>query len=192
MVFGGKKTGINSLSPVAFDAKAGKSLPAVPVLQKKTRLHKTSPAPDAHQPVVQRVLISKKGIAGGNEFVRLVNSILMKQFRISLDANHSISIVPGQTTKTLPPEAQVLLSLLKKIIYSKDKVIIDFSVNNPDVFIGGYEQEAIDPTDAEKFGVNPGPKAGPSAASMLVHELEEQFQKQVNNIPMGEEDSEDA
>lgn len=139
--------------------------------------------------IVQRILSVKTGSAGGQavtDFVKLVNAIFGGHFTIAYNGR-TFELSSGKSKAPFPIEAKVLYDVLEKIINNEKITSIDFTSKNKGVFIGQFETSQIDVSDAEKFGINVGFEQGPTAASMLVHELEEQFHGQVNNVPMGDD-----
>lgn len=182
---GGTKQGLALKPPAQFSSAV------VPALL--PALHNATPQP--FKPTVQRALRNKtgagEGVAGG-AFVNLVNQILQGHHTLALGAGKRFTLTAANAAVELTQEATVLLEVLQKIIGDGTETAIDFGGADANIFIGGFDQEKIDVAGAAMFGVNAGDKQGPSAASMLVHELEEQYQKQVNGIQLGVDDEEDA
>jgi len=131
--------------------------------------------------VVQRVLMATPTSDATENFVKLVNKILKGSARIILKSDNTFNLQQSGTNEKTSPEAKKLLEVLHKIISAPQRTAVKFASSDPEVFIGGFDQESIDLTDVGAFGVNPGKQMGPGAASMLVHELEEQFRKQVHH-----------
>ena len=147
-----------------------------PMLQMKTIAEGT----------VQRILRAEPTSDAKDIFLTLVNKILKGYARLNPGADHNFALQYIDTNKKIPVEAMKLCAVLHKIISAGNETVIRFAVSDLDVFIGGFDQESIDLTDVRAFGVNPGKQMGPTAASMLVHELEEQFRKQVHGDEIDE------
>lgn len=125
--------------------------------------------------VVQRVLSVSPAATATGDFVDLVNRIFGGKYLLSTSGG-PFSLKTGTSKKPISREATVLYDLLHKIISHTDTTTVDFASKSIQTFIGQFETSQIDISDVEKFGVDVGFEQGPTAASMLVHELEEQFQ----------------
>lgn len=136
--------------------------------------------------VFQRVLKASDDSTAADDFVDLVNKIFGGRYLLTTNGG-LFRLKAGKSKKTISQEGKVLYNVLNKIINHADTTTIDFASKSLQTFIGQFETSQIDISDVEKFGVDVGFEQGPTAASMLVHELEEQFQGQVNGVQMGEE-----
>lgn len=158
--------------------------------QRKVAAELSASRPTRNGSVVQRVLAAKGSPIDGKavgDFVKLVNAIFGGHYLLAHEGGNTFSLKAGKSKAPFPVEASVLYSVLSKIINHKKTTSIDFADKDKNVFIGQFDASQIDVSDAKEFGVNAGFEQGPTAASMLVHELEEQFQGQVKNVPMGDD-----
>ncbi len=123
-------------------------------------------------------------------FLSLVNRIIGVQYQIKSDNTGKLSVVNTNKQGPLTNEASVLISLLQKVIGDSNATTIEFmrgkSAPSP-VVVGSYSVSQIDLDDVTAFGI--GPQQGVSAAGKLAHEIEEQYQKQVNNQAYGNDAS---
>ena len=156
--------------------------------QSATQLKQISDSGSSNS-TIQRVLAANPG---GKElaFVKLVNRILKGHYKLAYNSHdHSFSLQRTGGAKTeLATDAEKLRSVLANIIANGNTTTINFAEMDNRVYIGGFDQETIDISDVKKFGVfKDSTHKGITAASALVHELHEQFRKQVHH-----DDLEDA
>jgi hypothetical protein len=106
--------------------------------------------------------------------ITLLNSGL-RQYRVSVDKSGNVSIT--QNSVELDPNAQqkALADRLSTIINDPKDVIMTVSAGSK-TLVGSYATGDIDITDIEAIG-----------AGALIHEIEEQYQKQVKGVGYGSE-----
>lgn len=106
--------------------------------------------------------------------VALLNSGLQK-FRVSIDSSGVVSIT--ENFVELDPNAQqkALADRLKRIIDDAHETVMTVSAGSK-TLVGSYATGDFDISDVEKLGA-PG----------LIHEIEEQYQKQVKGMAYGSE-----
>jgi hypothetical protein len=109
--------------------------------------------------------------------ITLLNSgLFSKQVLIDKSGNVSIGATPT-SFRVGPPSAQeqALVHRLTTIINDPTDVIITVSAGSK-TLVGNYETKDIDIADVESIGVH-----------ALIHEIEEQYQKQVKGLAYGSE-----
>jgi hypothetical protein len=108
--------------------------------------------------------------------VALLNSGL-QQYRVSIDKTGELAIYKAYVE--LPPnkQQQALADRLTNIIDDPKTVLVTISAGS-ETLVGSYATGDIDIADVESIGV-----------SALIHELEEQHQKQASGMPYGSETS---
>ena len=123
-------------------------------------------------PALQRKLKITGSVLDVSRAIGLLNSGL-RGYRVSLDKSGSIIIT--QNFVELPPDAQqkALADRLSAIINDPKDVIITVSAGSK-TLVGSYATGDIDITDIEPIGV-----------SALIHEIEEQHQKQAKGQGYG-------
>jgi hypothetical protein len=125
---------------------------------------------------IQRSFIATGDRAG---FLSLANRIIGVQYQVRSNGSGNLSIVNTNVQGPPTREASVLISLLQKLINDPNTTTIEFirgrSTTTP-VIVGSYVLSQIDLDDIEAFGSG----EGVSSASTLVHEIEEQYRKQVH------------
>ncbi len=123
-------------------------------------------------------------------FLSIVNRIIGVQYEVRSDSAGNLSIVNKDVQGPPTSEASVLISLLQKVINDSNATTIQFirgGSTPSQVLVGSYQLSTIDLDDVEAFGI--GPQEGVSAAGKLAHEIEEQYQKQVNHQAYGTDTS---
>ena len=143
-----------------------------------------SPAP-SHQ--AQRTMIATGDPAG---FASLANSIIAVQFEVVVSPAGVVSIRTTDVQGPPTPAAQELVAVLRSVINNTNTTTIEFihgttstRASDRRVMIGSYPQGKVDLDDIEQFGFGVG--TGISAGSALVHEIQEQFRKQVHGEAFG-------
>jgi hypothetical protein len=139
----------------------------------------------APSPGIQPKLIATGDSAG---FVALANSIIAVQFEVRVSAAGEVSI--HSTSIQGPPtrDAQELLRVLRMIINDPQTTTIEFirgatsrRASDRNVIVGSYALSRVDLDDVEAFGMTSShSREGDNAAVQLVHELTEQYRKQVH------------
>ena len=136
-------------------------------------------------PMIQPKLIATGDAAG---FAALANSIIAVQFEVRVSSAGEVSIhatdVQGPPTR----DAQELLRVLRMIINDPKTTTIDFirgststRAGDRNVIVGSYALSRVDLDDIEAFGMTSShSREGDNAAVQLVHELTEQYRKQVH------------
>lgn len=134
---------------------------------------------------VQRTFIATGETA---DFVSMVNRILEVQFRIAVSRTGEVSI--HSTSIQGPPtrDAQELLRVIRMVVNDSKTTSIEFIRGNSstrasdrNVIVGNYRLSRVDLDDVEAFGfVSSHSRMGDNAAVQLVHEITEQFRKQVH------------
>lgn len=136
-------------------------------------------------PMIQPKLIATGDAAG---FAALANSIIAVQFEVRVSAAGKVSIhatdIHGPPTR----DAQELLRVLRMIIDDPKTTTIDFirgststRAGDRNVIVGSYMLSRVDLDDVEAFGMTSShSRKGDNAAVQLVHELTEQYRKQVH------------
>jgi hypothetical protein len=106
--------------------------------------------------------------------ITLLNSGL-RGYRVSVDKSGDVTII--ENFVELPPDAQqqALANRLTNIISDPKDVIMTISAGSQ-TLVGSYETGDIDIADIEAIGV-----------SALIHEIEEQYQKQAKGVAFGSE-----
>ena len=160
------------------------------VQQSRTRGHthagslaaSLSPAPAG---TAQRKLVATGDTAG---FAALANSIIAVQFEIRVSRAGEVTIhstnVQGPPTR----DAQELLNTLRIAINDRQTTTIDFirgassaRASDRNVIVGNYALARVDLDDVEQFGMTSShSREGDNAAVQLVHEITEQYRKQVH------------
>jgi hypothetical protein len=132
----------------------------------------------------------RKFIATGKtaDFSRLVNAILGVQNEIQIDAKGVVSIhatnIQGPPTR----DASELLSTLRTVINDAKSTTIEFirgaastRASDTNVIVGNYQLARVDLDDVEMFGMESShSRKGDNAAVQVIHELTEQYRKQVH------------
>lgn len=141
-----------------------------------------SPAPAG---TVQRKLLATGDTAG---FAALANSIIAVQFEIRISNAGEVTIhstnVQGPPTR----DAQELLNTLRIAINDRKTTTIEFirgassaRASDRNVIVGNYALARVDLDDVEQFGMTSShSREGDNAAVQLVHEITEQYRKQVH------------
>jgi len=136
-------------------------------------------------PMIQPKLIATGDSAG---FAALANAIIAVQFEVRVSAAGEVSIhatdIQGPPTR----DAQELLRVLRMIIDDPKTTTIDFirgststRAGDRNVIVGSYALSRVDLDDVEAFGMTSShSREGDNAAVQLVHELTEQYRKQVH------------
>ncbi|HYB02145.1 MAG TPA: DUF4157 domain-containing protein, partial [Ktedonobacteraceae bacterium] len=106
--------------------------------------------------------------------IALLNSGL-QQFRVSVDKSGEVSIIQNFVEKPPNAQQQALANRLKTVIDDPKDVMMTVSSGSKTLG-GSYATGDFDIADLEIYGV-PG----------LIHEIEEQFQKQVKGLAFGSE-----
>lgn len=132
----------------------------------------------AQQSHIGPALQAKLHITGKAGDVKRVETLLnsgLQQYRVSVDKSGNVSITQNFVEK--PPNAQqkALADRLKTIINDPKDVIMTVSVGSK-TLVGSYATGDIDIADLEAIGVH-----------ALIHEIEEQYQKQVRHLAIGSE-----
>jgi hypothetical protein len=134
---------------------------------------------------VQRKLIATGDAAG---FAALANSIVAVQYEIRVSASGEVYIhttnIQGPPTR----DAQELLSTLRTAISDPKTTTIEFirgsrsaRASDRSVIVGNYSLSRVDLDDVEAFGLTTShSRQGDNAAVQLVHEITEQYRKQVH------------
>lgn len=134
---------------------------------------------------VQRVFAVKTGAEAGGahaRFVALFNQILGGHSRLVVNQGQDGITLALETLDNgvqIPGDAAVLLETVQKVVEAAGTITLDFTAGDLSTYIGSFDDSSIDLPDVEHFGVG---VVGPSAASALVHEIEEQYQKQANGL----------
>lgn len=134
----------------------------------------------APAPRLQRRLVATGDSAG---FAALANSIISVQYEVVVASNGAVSLrstaVQGPPTR----EAAVLVEVLRRLIDDSSTTSVGFvhGLSSADprvrqIIVGSYVLGLLDLDDISAFGRG----LGVSAASTLVHELQEQYRKQVH------------
>lgn len=141
-----------------------------------------SPAP-SHQ--AQRTMIATGETA---DFAAMANAIIAVQFEIRISSTGEVSIhstdVQGPPTR----DAQELLRTLRTVINDSNTTTIEFirgsrsrRASDRNVIVGNYALSRVDLDDVEAFGFTSShSREGDNAAVQLVHEITEQYRKQVH------------
>ncbi len=136
-------------------------------------------------PMIQPKLIATGDAAG---FAALANLIIAVQFEVRVSSTGEVSIhatdVQGPPTR----DAQELLRVLRMIINDPKTTTIDFirgststRAGDRNVIVGSYALSRVDLDDIEAFGMTSShSREGDNVAVQLVHELTEQYRKQVH------------
>lgn len=106
--------------------------------------------------------------------VTLLNSGLLGS-EVSIDKSGNVTIKANSAVGTPSAEQTAAANRLKKVINDSKDVIISVSAGSK-TLIGSYKTGDIDITDIETIGLR-----------ALIHEIEEQYQKQVKGIAYGSE-----
>ena len=106
--------------------------------------------------------------------IDLLNSGL-QQYRVSIDKSGNVSITMNSVEKPPNPQQQALADRLTNVINDPKDVVMTVSSGSKTLG-GSYATGDFDIADLETYGV-PG----------LIHEIEEQFQKQVKGLAFGSE-----
>jgi hypothetical protein len=136
---------------------------------------------------VQRKLIATGDATG---FAALANSVIAVQYEVVVSAAGEVSLRRTSVQGPLTSDAQELVSVLTSVINDSKVTTIEFirgttsvRVSDQRVLIGSYPQGKIDLDDIERFGFGVG--QGITAGSTLVHEIQEQYRKQVFGEAVG-------
>ena len=141
-----------------------------------------TPAP-SHR--VQRTMIATGESAG---FAALANAIIAVQYEVRISRTGEVSIhstdVQGPPTR----DAQELLSTLRTVINDSNATTIEFirgststRASDRNVIVGNYALSRVDLDDVEAFGFTSShSRMGDNAAVQLVHEITEQYRRQVH------------
>ncbi len=105
-------------------------------------------------------------------------------YTVSVSSTGSVSIARNNIQGPPTLGQDTLRSRLENIINNSHDVLISISSGSRTI-VGSYATGDIDIQDMEAFGSG----AGANSVATLIHELEEQFQKQVNSMRYGGETS---
>lgn len=134
---------------------------------------------------VQRRLVATGDRAG---FATLANAIIAVQFEIRISNTGEVTIhstnVQGPPTR----DAQQLLNAFRIAINDRQTTTIEFirgstsrRATDRNVIVGNYALARIDLDDVEQFGMTSShSREGDNAAVQLVHEITEQYRRQVH------------
>lgn len=133
----------------------------------------------------QRTMIATGDSAG---FAALANSIIAVQYEVAVSRAGVVSIrstnIQGPPTRA----AQELVATLRRVINDTNTTTVEFihgatsrRASDRAVLVGSYAQGKIDLDDITQFGSG----EGISDASTLIHEIQEQYRKQVHGEAYG-------
>jgi hypothetical protein len=109
-------------------------------------------------------------------FADLANDILGGvQYEVVVSADGVVSLRANGVQGPLTREAQALVDVLQRSMNGGTPTTLEFVNTDPDVIGGQYSTGKVDLDDIRQFGEGPGL----STAGALVHEIQEQFRKQV-------------
>ncbi|MFL6259350.1 MAG: hypothetical protein ACJ76Y_06520 [Thermoanaerobaculia bacterium] len=171
------------VSPVRRPAAPVVASPRVqPARNPAPPVSRAIPAHPARRPsAVPGAVQAKLRIAGTDEetgrFVTNLNKLLKGHYVATLDdATNELTVAPTKTSGAAPQPIQRLSKLMGRMIRNEQFVTV-YPLHGSEHFnVADFENQVIDPEDIETFGNN---DAGPGAASVLAHELWEQYHKQV-------------
>jgi Domain of unknown function (DUF4157) len=130
---------------------------------------------------IQRKLVATGDTAG---FAALANSVISVQFEVVVSAAGEVALRSSQVQGPPTREAQQMVADLQQVINDSRTTRVEFirgkTSRVPDdaqVLIGSYAAGKIDLDDVSALGQGPG---GTTAATALVHEIVEQYRKQVH------------
>jgi Domain of unknown function (DUF4157) len=107
--------------------------------------------------------------------IALLNSGL-RGYRVATNASGEVSITENMVELPPDPQQQALADRLTKVVNDPHDVHMTVSAGSGKTIGGNYATGDFDVADLEVYGV-PG----------LIHEIEEQYQKQVNGLSFGSE-----
>lgn len=125
-------------------------------------------------PALQRKLKITGKAGDVSRAITLLNSGL-QMYRVSVDASGDVSIIKNSVELSPNAQQQALADRLSTIINDPKDVIMTVSAGSKTI-VGSYVTGDFDIADIEAIGV-----------SALIHEIEEQYQKQVKGLAMGSE-----
>jgi hypothetical protein len=140
---------------------------------------------------IHRKLIASGDTAG---FASFANSVLGVQFEVVVSASGEVSLKPTNVAGPLTPEAQGLVTALKNSIDDSHMINMEFihgttSTRPEDAKIvgGSYDLSRVDLDDLSALGTQEGLGlgAGMTGGTALVHEVTEQYRKQVQGEAFG-------
>jgi hypothetical protein len=134
---------------------------------------------------VQRKMVATGESAG---FASLMNTILAVQNEIRISPSGEVSINPTNVQGPPTRDAQELLNTLRTVINDPKTTTIAFirgsrptRASDRQVIVGNYALSTVDLDDAEAFGTaSSHGREGDNAAVQLIHEITEQYRKQVH------------
>jgi hypothetical protein len=132
----------------------------------------------AQQSRLGTALQPKLKITGTKGDVARVMALLdtgLRGFRVSIDASGAVSIVKNFVELDPDPQQKALSDRLGTIINDAAEVVMTVSAGSKTI-VGSYATGDIDISDIEQLGV-----------SALIHEIQEQYEKQVKGVAFGSE-----
>jgi hypothetical protein len=138
---------------------------------------------------IQRKFIAKGDVKGFKQLINPIISGTGTEVKINIAPQGNVSLSKSKKVRKAGPpirEASVLASLLEKVINDSKTVRISFTNGSSQVMGGNYDLSEIDLEDVWAFGADS--KEAMSAMAILAHEIEEQYQKQVNGKGFGGKD----
>lgn len=114
-------------------------------------------------------------------FTDLVNKGLGGKGKISIDKSGNASLEKGKGKMT--KQQKSFFKDLQSVIENSGKTTIGLVENDKGVEVGSFDQETIDVADARSLGSSDLTSSeAVSAQGALIHEVTEQFEKQVNGV----------
>jgi len=113
-----------------------------------------------------------------DEFLNVVNEALDGFYDVNISEDGELSIEKTDKEGEASERTNNFANVLGKLIDSEDTIVLTALENSGPILVGSYNDESLDVSDIKKFGNG----ELESSAGSIVHELVEQFQKQVNGI----------
>ncbi len=111
-------------------------------------------------------------------FADMANSIIGVQYKVVVDSKGVVSLQKTDVQGPLTPAGQELVNTLQTIMNDPKPTKLEFVNNSPTVIVGQYSTGKIDLADIRQFGNGIG--VGENSGGALVHEMTEQYRKQVH------------
>lgn len=161
------------------------------VQQSRTSDRATSQTPVASLSPVQSHDVQRKLVATGDAagFAALANAIIAVQCEVRVAASGEVSLHATNVQGPQTRDAQELIKTLRTAINDEKTTSIEFirgatstRASDRNVIVGNYQLARIDLDDVEAFGLTSShSREGDNAAVQLVHEITEQYRKQVHS-----------
>jgi hypothetical protein len=108
----------------------------------------------------------------------MANSIIGVQYKVVVDSKGVVALEKTDVQGPLTPAGQELVNTLQTVMNDAKPTTLEFVNGSSTVIVGLYATGQIDLSDIQQFGN--GVQQGANSGGALVHEIYEQYRKQVH------------